>query len=123
MNSEKAVAAAGTGFFGSHLTDELPRRDYQGLIVDNFSSGNNKAAIPSVSGSIEKPQTSHKVDATRTFNILKGAPIFNQLFALPTMSLRIYISIAPDRTQILNMRRSFPGSYEFSKKPASYSES
>jgi len=39
MLSEKAVVTGGTGFIGSHLSEELLRRGYHVTILDNFSTG------------------------------------------------------------------------------------
>ena len=38
----KAVVTGGAGFIGSHLTEELVRRDYSVTVIDNLSSGKIK---------------------------------------------------------------------------------
>lgn len=39
---KKVVVTGGAGFIGSHLCDELLKRDYQVCCVDNFLTGNKK---------------------------------------------------------------------------------
>lgn len=39
MSSEKVVVTGGAGFIGSHLAEELGRRGYHVLILDNLSTG------------------------------------------------------------------------------------
>jgi nucleoside-diphosphate-sugar epimerase len=39
---KKAVVTGGAGFIGSHLLEELTRRDYSILIIDDLSTGNRE---------------------------------------------------------------------------------
>lgn len=39
MNSKKVIVTGGAGFIGSHLVEELVRRDYQVIILDDLSTG------------------------------------------------------------------------------------
>ena len=39
MNNKRVIVTGGVGFIGSHLTEELARRDYQLIILDDLSTG------------------------------------------------------------------------------------
>ena len=39
MNSKVVIVTGGAGFIGSHLIEELVRRDYQVIIIDDLSTG------------------------------------------------------------------------------------
>ena len=39
MNAVKALVTGGAGFIGSHLAEELLKRGYQVIILDDLSTG------------------------------------------------------------------------------------
>lgn len=40
MSKKRALVTGGCGFIGSHIVDELLRRDFEVFVIDNLSSGN-----------------------------------------------------------------------------------
>src|SRR4030042_1425189 len=43
---KKAVVTGGAGFIGSHLSEELSKRDYHLIILDNLSTGKRENIAP-----------------------------------------------------------------------------
>lgn len=64
---EKVVVTGGAGFIGSHLADELARRDYHVTILDDLSTGK----MENIKGLIRQDSVQFIQDSVTNFSLLK----------------------------------------------------
>jgi nucleoside-diphosphate-sugar epimerase len=74
MAKGRALVTGGAGFIGSHLAEELVKRGYQVIILDDLSTGKmeNMAELlrkGSILRSIEDSSTTNEVNLTGTLKV------------------------------------------------------
>ena len=108
---KKVLVTGGAGFIGSHLTDELIKKKYRVIVIDNLSAGKKEYVNPRAEF--------HKLnicDYKKINPVFKGVDYVFHLAAIPRVPFSVKEPIKTSETNIMGTINVFKSAYDYGIK-------